>query len=458
MSQCFAVKGIGGADQATLGSAEILVKYAQLADKRARVYVLVSTWLVVWGIWHVYFVEAVFPNAILWLHYYAASYEFGFVRRGLGGELIRMLTGDHFFAGAYTVLWTSITVWLIALAVVVWLILSTGNRSERRIMLALLVPVLPFAFSYAIYNPHPELFGMTALVAFSIFLTRAHTSRTRVILSTLYGLTMAVLALIHEAIPLEFALGAVLAIIVLSKNATGATRRICTALAIGPGTVSVLLLAVVGRRDIADQLCAHIPHGMVENPWAVATTPQRVLDYIFGRVESHADYHDWVCEHVTPWFNLDWITSAKLVAVVGFRALFGAFLLGLLFFVATTSMIRYVSAVPVRTFFAARQSGVAGAGIGIAGSAVHHRCRLDSLVGDDHTRRGHCLHLVRDRQTGDRATAVEEKRAGLRLRCVGAGGDTDRVRQQHRQMRHPAGPPEGGHGDVGQPPLTCLGR
>lgn len=143
-----------------------------------------STWLVVWGIWHVYFVEAVFPNAILWLHYYAASYEFGFVRRGLGGELIRMLTGDHFFAGAYTVLWTSITVWLIALAVVVWLILSTGNRSERRIMLALLVPVLPFAFSYAIYNPHPELFGMTALVAFSIFLTRAHTSRTRVILST----------------------------------------------------------------------------------------------------------------------------------------------------------------------------------------------------------------------------------------------------------------------------------
>lgn len=60
MSQCFAVKGIGGADQATLGSAEILVKYAQLADKRARVYVLVSTWLVVWGIWHVYFVEAVF--------------------------------------------------------------------------------------------------------------------------------------------------------------------------------------------------------------------------------------------------------------------------------------------------------------------------------------------------------------------------------------------------------------
>ncbi|BBX73804.1 hypothetical protein H7H78_14900 [Mycobacterium shinjukuense] len=328
------------------------MKYAQLADKRARVYVLVSTWLVVWGVWHVYFVEAVFPNAILWLEYYAANYEFGFVRRGLAGELIRRLPGDHFFAGAYTILWMSITVWLIALAVVMWLVLSTGTRSERRIMLALLVPVLPFAFSYAIYNPHPELFGMTALVAFSISLTRVHTPRTRVVLGTLYGIAMAVLALVHEAIPLEFALGAVLAIVVLSKDATPAARRICTVLAIGPGIVSVLLLAVVGRRDIADQLCSHVPHGMVENPWAVATTPQRVLDYMLGRVESRADYHDWVCQYVTPGFNLDWITSAKLVIMVGFPALFGAFLLGLLFFVATTWMIRYVSAVPVRTFLA----------------------------------------------------------------------------------------------------------
>ncbi len=50
---------------------------------------------------------------------------------------------------------------------------------------------------------------MTALVAFSIFSDQGPHLEP-VILSTLYGLTMYVLALIHEAIPPEFALGAVL--------------------------------------------------------------------------------------------------------------------------------------------------------------------------------------------------------------------------------------------------------
>ncbi len=48
---------------------------------------------------------------------------------------------------------------------------------------------------------------------------------------------------------------------------------------------------------------------------------------------------------------------------------------------------------------------------------------------------------------------------GLQGLLCCAGGDTDRVRQQHRQMRHSCKTTrEGGHGDVGQPPLTCLGR
>jgi hypothetical protein len=35
-------------------------KYAQAAGKRARVYVLVSIWLAVWAVLHLYFVAAVF--------------------------------------------------------------------------------------------------------------------------------------------------------------------------------------------------------------------------------------------------------------------------------------------------------------------------------------------------------------------------------------------------------------
>ncbi len=79
----------------------------------------------------------------------------GLYCRGLGGELIRMLTGDHFFAGAYTVLRTSITVWLIALAVVIFIF--PRATVQRRIMLALLVPVLPCLSTPSII--HPKLSG-----------------------------------------------------------------------------------------------------------------------------------------------------------------------------------------------------------------------------------------------------------------------------------------------------------
>jgi hypothetical protein len=345
-----AVEGAYSVDPTRRRSTGTGVTYGELTGERSRVYTFVSIWLVVWAILHIFFVEAVFSNAILWLEYYAVNYRLGFVRRGLAGELIRIFPDDQFFTGAYAILGLSILAWLVGLAVLIWLILSTGARSERKIMLALVVPVLPFAFTYAIYNPHPELFGMTALLAFGMSLTRARTPRARLVLSALYGIAMAVLALVHEAIPLEFALGAVLAIIILSKDATHAARRICAVFAVAPGIVSILLVAVLGRRDIAAQLCSQVPHGMVDNPWAIATTPQKALDYILGRVESQADYHDWVCQYVTPSLDVNWTSAVKLVGNVGFSRLFGAFVLGVFFFVGTTWLIRYFSAVPVRTF------------------------------------------------------------------------------------------------------------
>jgi hypothetical protein len=328
----------------------IRAKYAPLADKRARVYVLVSLWVVVWAIVHVYLVAAVFSNAILWLSYYVVNYDFGFVRRGLAGELIRIFPFADYFTAAYTVLWGSTVVWLTALAVLIWLILSKGGRSGRSIMLALVVPVLPFSLSYAVYSPHPELFGMTALLAFSISLTRVRTARSRMILSALYGIAMAVLALMHEAIPLEFALGATLAIVVLSKDATRRAQRICAVLAVGPGIAFALLIAALGRRDVGSQLCTRVPHGMVARLWPPYATPQYILDYILGRTERRADYHDWMCANLTPMIDVDMRTAVQMVADWGIVALTSAFILGLLYFVGTTWMIRYSSGVPIRDF------------------------------------------------------------------------------------------------------------
>ena len=256
-----------------------------------------------------YFVVAVFSNAIFWLTYYVANYEFGFVRRGLAGELIRVFPDDQHFTAGYSILWVSIVGWLIAVAVLMRMVVSRGTKSERRIMLALTIPVMPFSFSYAVYSPRPELFGMTALLAFSVAMTRVSSPRWRMIVSAVYGIAMAVLALVHEAIPLVFALGAVLALVVLPKGASRAARRSCAVLAVGPGIASALSVALLGRHDVAARLCAQVPHGMVADPWAVVTTPQNVLDYLLGRIESRSDYHDWVCKNTTPIHDAD-LTAA----------------------------------------------------------------------------------------------------------------------------------------------------
>ncbi len=325
----------------------IYAKYAEITGTRTRVYILVSAWLVLWTIAHLYIVTTVFSNAVLFLSYYVVNYRFGFVRRGLAGELIRMFPDKQYFTAAYLVLWASITVWLAAL---MWLSVSTGARSERGIMLALLVPVLPFAFSYAAYNPHPELFGMTILLAFCIALTRTGTPRGRMILAGVYGMATAVLALIHEAIPLEFALGAILAIIILAKDATQSAQRIYAALAVAPGVVAVLLIAALGRRDISGQLCSQVPHGMVEDPWAVAASPKKATDFVLSGAQNQSDYHDWVCRNLTPAIDVDMVNAVHLVGHYGFFWLSESFMIGLLFFSGTIGLIRYFSGIPISAF------------------------------------------------------------------------------------------------------------
>lgn len=324
--------------------------HTPVTGNRARIYAFAAIWLAIWAITHIVIVATVFPNAIFWLTYYLANYQFGFIRRGLGGELIRMFPAAHYFTAAYTLMWTSVAVWLAALAVLMRFVLFAGTRSERKVLLALAVPVLPFAFFYAVYSPRPELFGMTALLAFGIALAKAQTPRARMVFSALHGATMALLALMHEAIPLELALGAILVVLVLSKDAVPAAQRICTALAVGPGIGSVLMVAVLAQRNIGQQICAQIPHGMIEDPWAVSTSPQGAVDYVLGHLESRSDYHDWACRNAVPILDADPLAAIRMVSNFGFGHLFGAFVLGLLFFAGTIWAIRYFSGVPVSVF------------------------------------------------------------------------------------------------------------
>ncbi|WP_142282112.1 hypothetical protein [Mycobacterium sp. IEC1808] len=310
---------------------------------------LVALGLAVWELACLYFVLAVYRTDIYSLSYYAANYNFGFVRRGLGGELIRIFGDDHYFTAAYASMWVPAVAWLIALALLILTILSRGTRSERRMMLALLVPVLPFSLAYAIFSPRPELLGMSALAGLGMALTWIRAPRPRIAFSALYGIAIASLALIHEAIPLELALGAILAIIVLAKDTTAAVRRICAAVAVGPGIVTMFLVARLGRRDVATQLCAQLPHRMIEDPYAALTSRQKTIDYVLGRVESRTDYHDFEC-HVISQLDRSFTQAIVSVTQVGFVPLGASFILGVLMFAGTTWVIRYFSGVPVGTF------------------------------------------------------------------------------------------------------------
>lgn len=325
---------------------------SRTAQKYRPVYLLVSVWLVVTTALHIWINASVYPTAIYWLSYYFGNYEFGFVRRGLGGELIAQFPDQHYFTVAYTIVWASTAIWFVGLCALMYVIWTSGMRSERKVMLALLIPVLPFAVSYGLYSPHPELFAMTALIAFSIALTRVRTARARVLWSTGYGLLVAVLTLVHEGIPLALGLGAVLAIAVLPSGTGAGERRICSALAVVPGLIGLVVISLFGRRDLGQLLCRQVPHRTMENPYAVANPPELTLKYVLGQIESTSDYQEWICAKMAGTADAGPVEALRMVADFGFVPLLNSFIAGLLFFGVSLWAIGYISGVPVKLLWA----------------------------------------------------------------------------------------------------------
>lgn len=318
-----------------------------------RVFALTAVAMIVIGVFHLLVQVVIYPSSIYWLSYYVPNYEFGFVRRALGGEILRLLPDEYYFTAAYTFVWLPVLIFGIAVAALMRVILGGRSPSQRRLMLALIVPVLPFAFSYAVYSPRPELLAMTALVSFAILLTKTTSAKQLRLLSGVYGGVLAVLALVHEGIPLQLALGALLALAVLAPGATDVVRRWCALLAVGPGLVVSLAIAAWRRNDVGPLLCERIPHRMVENPYGASDTPAQQLDYMLGRIESKVDYHDWMCEFTTPLIDARLSEGIAHVASFGFWALFASTVVGILYFAGSLGAIQYFSGVRIASFVAA---------------------------------------------------------------------------------------------------------
>jgi hypothetical protein len=320
---------------------------SRLPDQRVRIYVGVSIALLIWAALIVFLAATVLNVDTYLLSYYAVDYTAGFVRRGLAGEIINLFPAGSYFTVAKVLRWASSAVYLISLAAVAWLVLSHGGRSERRIMLALLIPVLPFGFGFAI-AARPDLFGAAVFVAYAIALVYARSSLAILVSSTSYGLLTAVLGLAHEGIAFELSLGAILAVLVLARGATRNVQRLGAMLAIGPGVISALCILFLGRHGIGSELCSRVPHRNVGDALTKVSFSKGVDYFILGH-RPQVDYHDWVCDNITKMYDYGVGHFIKIVADNPFLRLI-SLILGLFAVALTIYLISYFSKVPFSEF------------------------------------------------------------------------------------------------------------
>jgi len=339
------------------------MKYVPLTDNRAGLYRIIGIALVLWTI-VILCISILVSFDVYWFSYYAVDYTFGFVRRGLAGQMVSIFPADRYFTVAKILRWSVTAIYVIGLATVARLVLFRGGRSERRILLALLIPVLPFGLAFGVYSARPDLLGAAAFIAYCCTLTTIRSARTLLACSAIYGVSIAVLGLIHEAIALEFALGAILAILTLTHDISHRVQRLAVILSIGPGMVSASLVFVLGRRGVASQLCAKVPHKNVDE-LTLKVSIADVVNYIVGR-RQQIDYHQWVCSKITPMYDYSAGDAIKIVADVGIVLLALSLICGLLVIGLTVYSIAYFSGVPFRQFVSGFRDRMIWPLIGIA--------------------------------------------------------------------------------------------
>ncbi len=216
-------------------------------------------------------------------------------------------------------------------------------------MVAMLIPLLPFGIPFAAYSSRPDLFGAAALAVLAVALAFARSRAVTLAWCTVFGMVIAVLTLVHEAIGLQFALGTVLAIVVLG-GALGPASRTGVLLAVMPGVLTALVVAGFGRHDIASQLCSAVPHQTMPNPLASVTSLPTLAQYVFGAHQSQTDYHDWVCRNVMPIYDYGVVDAIRIVGNIGVVGLTVSLVFGAAAFVATMYGIGTLSGVPFSAF------------------------------------------------------------------------------------------------------------
>lgn len=315
-------------------------QYQRGSPRRRLLYVIVGVALVLYAAsWVV--LASLYESNVYFFTYYAVDYENGFVRRGLAGEILNLFPADFYFTGQLILRWLVPGIFLVGLSAVAWAVGFRHGRSERRLMLALLIPVLPFGFAGAVVNAQPNLVGEAALAGFAVAVAVLNTERSILAASAIYGFTIAMLTFVHEATPLLVSFGAILAIVILTHHRI-AIQRLSALLATAPGMVAALVVGLVGRRDVSSQ-CVDLPRKVMD--WPVDVSQGQALGQ-----KINVDFHDFTCNNIIPLFDQAPEDGLKSLARLGGAPWIGSVVVGIAICATTIFTISAISGVPFKRF------------------------------------------------------------------------------------------------------------
>jgi hypothetical protein len=126
--------------------------------------------------------------------YYLVTYNHGFVRRGLLGEVLRLLFGTP--TRAEVDVTADLVVALAVGAVLVTCELLIRRRTTSSFAMAILLVASPFAIDFFIVDRRPDLIGVVLLVALGVALVRLEEAGLPWLLG--FGIAFAALVLVHE--------------------------------------------------------------------------------------------------------------------------------------------------------------------------------------------------------------------------------------------------------------------
>lgn len=175
------------------------------------------------------------------------TYQFGFVRRGLAGEMVRVL-GVTPSLRAIDLAQNLIALLMLATATAL-VVLLCRRRTVIAYAAAALLVIAPFSFDSVGGQRRPDLFGYLVLAGVGIW---AATGRPRAVtLGAVGGALLAVAALVSEASPLIVGPWLVLVVLAVIRARPRARGEAAVALTLGtvPSLLTLAVLTSAGRAD-----------------------------------------------------------------------------------------------------------------------------------------------------------------------------------------------------------------